>query len=130
MLIFNEKDSKCQRNKTKRFSVKKIIRYAMIGFAILLIILGLLIKHAKFYFLIAGYNTLDKEEKSKIKIEEIASLFRNIFLAMAIVIICGYLLANWIENKEIKYYFFWTAILTGIPYLLIKSNSKKYKTKL
>lgn len=35
----------------------------MIGVAILFIVLGILIKYGKMYWLIAGYNTMPKEEK-------------------------------------------------------------------
>ena len=43
----------------------------MIGVAILFIVLGILIKYGKMYFLIAGYNTMPKEEKEKYNIEGI-----------------------------------------------------------
>ncbi|WP_262908453.1 DUF3784 domain-containing protein, partial [Tenacibaculum maritimum] len=35
----------------------------MIGVAILFIIFGILIKYGKMYWLIAGYNTIPKEQK-------------------------------------------------------------------
>lgn len=61
----------------------------MIGIAILFIVLGILIKYGKMYFLIAGYNTMSKEEKEKYDIEGIASVFRNIMFGMAFIIIIG-----------------------------------------
>ena len=36
--------------------------------AILFIVFGILIKYGKMYFLIAGYNTMSKEEKEKYNI--------------------------------------------------------------
>ena len=45
----------------------------MILTAIIFIILGIIIKYGKMYWLIAGYNTMPKEEKEKYDIEGIAS---------------------------------------------------------
>ncbi|UAB82603.1 hypothetical protein INR76_04840 [Marixanthomonas sp. SCSIO 43207] len=46
---------------------------------------------------------------------------------MAIIMIIGYFAAKWFSHPEIETLSFYTALLIGIPYLLIKSNSKKYK---
>jgi len=50
----------------------------MVIVAFIFILLGIVIKHGKMYFLIAGYNTMSKEEKAKYDIEGIATLFRII----------------------------------------------------
>lgn len=97
--------------------------------AIIFIILGILIKYGKMYWLIAGYNTMPKEEKEKYNIKAIANLFGNVMFGMAFIIFSGYLIAEFTENPNIQNYAFWTSIIIGIPYLLIKSNSKKYKIK-
>ena len=47
----------------------------MIVTAIIFIVLGILIKYGKMYFLIAGYNTMPREEKEKYNIAGIATLF-------------------------------------------------------
>jgi len=99
----------------------------MIGIAILFIVLGILIKYGKMYFLIAGYNTMSKEEKEKYDIEGIARVFRNVMFGMGFIIFIGILVAKWLENPEIENYFVLASVIIGIPYLLIKSNSKKYK---
>ena len=101
----------------------------MITVAILFIAFGVLIKYGKMYYLIAGYNTMSKEEKEKYNIEGIATVFRNGMFGMALIIILGYLIAKLTENQSIQSYAFWTSMIIGIPYLLIKSNSKKYKIK-
>lgn len=101
----------------------------MILIAILFIILGVLIKYGKMYFLIAGYNTMPKEEKEKLDIEGIATVFRNAMFGMALLIIIGFFVAKWLESPKIEGYTFWRSMLIGIPYLLIKSNSKKYTIK-
>jgi len=46
---------------------------------------------------------------------------------MALIIIFGSFIAKFTENPNIQNYTFWTSMILGIPYLLIKSNSKKYK---
>lgn len=99
----------------------------MIVAAIIFIVLGILIKYGKMYWLVAGYNTMPKEEKEKYNIKGIANLFGNVMFGMALIIILGYLIAKLTENQSIQNYAFWTSMIIGITYLLIKSNSKKYK---
>jgi len=101
----------------------------MIVTAIIFIVLGILIKYGKMYFLIAGYNTMPREEKEKYNIVGIATLFGNVMFGMALIIITGYLITELTENPNIQNYAFWASMIIGIPYLLIKSNSKKYKIK-
>ncbi len=99
----------------------------MIGVAILFIVLGILIKYGKMYFLMAGYNTMPEEEKEKYNIEGIATVFRNVMFGMALIIVVGYFIARLTEYPNIQNYAFWTSMIIGIPYLLIESNSKKHK---
>ena len=99
----------------------------MIIVAILFILLGVLIKYAKMYFLIAGYNTMSKVEKSKYDVDGIATVFRNAMFGMAFVMIVGHFIAKWADNPQIEIISMFGAIITGLPYLLIKTNSKKYK---
>ena len=99
----------------------------MLVTAIIFIVLGVLIKYGKMYFLIAGYNTMPKEEKEKYKIEKIASLFFNSMLGMAIIIIAGWVLETFFEMKQFQFYALILAMVIGMPYLLINANSKKYK---
>ena len=101
----------------------------MILTALIFIVLGVLIKHGKFYNLIAGYNTMSKEEKAKYNIVKIATLFRNVMFYMAIITILGYLLSKYCENDKIGLYAIILATITGLPYLLIKSNSNTYNKK-
>src|SRR5699024_11198478 len=101
----------------------------MIVVAIIFVTLGVLIKHGKMYWLIAGYNTMSQEEKEKYNIEGIATVFRNAMFGMSLIIILGYFIAELTENAAIQNYTFWISIGIGIPYLLIKSNSRKYKIK-
>lgn len=79
------------------------------------------------YFLIAGYNTITAEKKAKYNIDGIATLMRNVMFAMAILIILSYFISNWLDKPNLEMIFMVIAILIGIPYLLIKANSNKYK---
>lgn len=99
----------------------------MIGIAILFVALGVLIKYGKMYFLIAGYNTMSKEEREKVDIKGVATVFRNAMFGMALIIIIGDFIACKLENPIIEDVTFFGALLIGIPYLLIKSNSNKFK---
>jgi cytochrome bd-type quinol oxidase subunit 2 len=101
----------------------------MIVVAIIFIVLGVLIKHGKMYFLIAGYNTMPKEEKTKYNIEGIATVFRNSMFGMGLIIIIGHFTAKWLEDPQVEIISLIVSIIIGIPYLLIKSNSDKYKIK-
>ncbi|WP_434036898.1 DUF3784 domain-containing protein [Formosa sp. 4Alg 33] len=101
----------------------------MIGIAVFFIVLGIIIRYGKMYFLIAGYNTKPKEERAKFNADGIATVFRNSMFGMAIIMIIGYFLANWLNNPDIENVTFFGAILIGIPYLVIKSNSDKFKIK-
>lgn len=100
----------------------------MILIAILFIILGILIKYGKMYFLIAGYNTMPAKKKAKYDIDGIATLFRNTMFAMALIIIIGYFVAERLNKPDIKSIAFFGSLLVGLPYLLLKANSNKYKT--
>jgi hypothetical protein len=100
----------------------------MIGIAILFISLGILIKYGKMYFLIAGYNTLPAKKKAKYNIDGIATVFRNTMFGMALIIITGYFAAELFDNPDIESIAFFGSLLVGLPYLLLKSNSDKYKT--
>jgi hypothetical protein len=97
----------------------------MILTAIIFIVLGVLIKYGKMYFLIAGYNTMSKKEKYDIK--GIATVFKNAMFGMAFMIIIGYCLSLFLKNYAIQNYAFWISIAIGTPYLLVKSNSKEFK---
>ena len=100
----------------------------MIAIAILFVILGILIKHGKMYSLIAGYNTMSSKKKARYNVEGIATEFRNTLFGMAFIIFLGYLAAVWFHNTDLKEIGLYCSILIGIPYLLIRSNSDKYKT--
>ena len=81
------------------------------------------------YFLIAGYNTMSAEEKAKYNIEKIVTLFRNVMFAMAAILIVGFIISLWLRSTKIEIISLLLALGVGVPYLLIKSNSRSYRTK-
>ena len=101
----------------------------MIFTALIFIIIGVLVKYGKMYSLIAGYNTMSAEKKAAYDIEGIATLLKNVFFGMALLIILGYIISKLLGNPMIENVAFFTAMVIGIPYLLVKSNSDKYNLK-
>lgn len=99
----------------------------MLAVPIVFILLGILIKYGKMYSLIAGYNTMTKQEKEKYDIEGIATLMKNVMFGMAFIVTTGLVVTYWTDNSDYEFYALGLALILGIPYLLIKSNSKTYK---
>lgn len=91
------------------------------------VILGGLIKNGKMYFLIAGYNTMSADQKAKYDIEGIAKVFRNGFFAMAILMIAITKIPFGIDTDNLDFISIMVATFTGVTYILIKVNSKKYR---
>lgn len=99
--------------------------YIYVG--IFLILLGILIKHFKLYFLIAGYNTMSKAEKEKVKIEKVAVLLRNVLIIIGLSMILLGFANSYMENPQVANYLFFPIVIGSVIYLLVKSNSKAYK---
>lgn len=70
---------------------------------------------------------MTKEDKAKYNIEGIASVFRNVMFGMALIILVGYGASYISEKPEIENYFFYSALVIGIPFLIFKSNSNQHK---
>jgi ammonia channel protein AmtB len=101
----------------------------LIVVAITFIVLGIAIKYGKMYFLIAGYNTMPKEKQEQYDIDGIASVFRNAMFGMAFMMILGYIISKVLDRESLEVYVLFGALLIGLPYLLVMSNSSKYKIK-
>lgn len=95
--------------------------------AIIFIIIGILVKYAKMHFLMAGYNTMSKKDQKQYDIEGIASVFRNAMFIMALIMLLGYALTKWFGTSNLDTYILLGALAIGLPYILIASNSSKYK---
>lgn len=95
--------------------------------AIILILSAVAVKYGKMYSLIAGYNTMSPAEKAKVNIEAIATLFRNVFFSMAAVLMLSEILIKYSIWPELGEYIQIPALLAGTLWILIRSNSKKYR---
>ena len=93
------------------------------------IICGLLIHKFKLYWLIAGYNTMSKEEKSEVDIKELARNMGIMFYLIAtIFIICSFF-RNQFPNVEIIAMISMTAILIIGIFRAQKYSHTKQKDK-
>lgn len=55
----------------------------------LMVFMGIGIKYFKWYFLIAGYNTMSKDQKSNVDVEGLGNLMGNFLILMAVIFIGG-----------------------------------------
>ncbi|RDI12132.1 DUF3784 domain-containing protein [Flavobacterium sp. AG291] len=99
----------------------------MLAVAFIFIVAAIAVKYGKMYNLIAGYNTMSPAEKAKINIEAIATLFRNVFFGMAAVLIVSEILIQYSVWPELGEYIQIPALLIGTLWILLRSNSKKYR---
>ena len=79
--------------------------------------LGIYIQKARAYHLIAGYNSLSKEEKEKFNIEKYALTFRNCFLIMGILMILSYPILRFLNLDEYLSIVAISVIIIGVLYL-------------
>ena len=84
--------------------------------------------------LIAGYNTMSKEQKKNVDNEGLSTFMRNGLIAIGISIIIGYYLFKWIGITLIANSMLLIVILVGVTILVIKAqrfdHNKNKKTKL
>lgn len=94
--------------------------------SILLLFIGFCIKYLKFYFLIAGYNTANKEDKRLIDIKGLSKFMGNYFLiagaAALVSMIAEYLQFYWALEIFIAF------IILTLPYSLWKAQ--KYDKRI
>ncbi|GAB6171318.1 hypothetical protein JCM15765_07960 [Paradesulfitobacterium aromaticivorans] len=67
--------------------------YVVLGVAVLLIMLGILVKYLKWYWLISGYNTLPAAEKEKVDAEGLGNFTGNLLFALAGIFIISAVLS-------------------------------------
>jgi len=80
--------------------------------------------------LIAGYNTMPKEEKKNIDIEGLSTFMRNGLITIGLSIIIGYYIFKWIGFTMIANSMILIVTLVGVTILLINAQKFDYnKTK-
>lgn len=97
--------------------------------ALLFVVIGVLIKYGKMFFLIACYNTISTKQQAEYNIKKIATLIRNVTFTMAAILLAGYILTYWLSNPMVEGIAILVAVFVGVPYLLVKSNSEEYKKR-
>jgi uncharacterized membrane protein YiaA len=95
--------------------------YASIITAVILILSGLAVKNNP--DLIAGYNTLTKEEKEKIDTEKLTQMTRNYLVFIGIsVLILGVVLSLLNLAEKIQLFLIGGVVIFGITFLIIQFN--------
>lgn len=96
-----------------------------------LIAMGFLVR--KFPDLIAGYNTMPKEEKKNVDMDGLSKAMRNGMVAMGLTIIIGYHLFAWLGLQLLANLIIMIAIFGGITILMVViqkfDGNKKRKGK-
>jgi len=95
---------------------------ANIATALILIVLGLLIKHGKMYNAIAGYNTMSPQEKKKVDIVGFSTLMRNSFVIMGALIIAVHYMLEYFELFYLIPFVILIVVGIGIPVLLFRGR--------
>lgn len=90
------------------------------GIGLLMGLMGIIIHRFKLYNLIAGYNTMPKEDREKVDIKGVAKLMRNMFVLMGLAI--GVLTYLKLEKYIV------VAIVSGAILTAILANSGRYNT--
>lgn len=95
---------------------------------VICLLLGILIRTGKVNFLIAGYNTMSKEEKAKVNIEAVCKYLGKIIILAAIVLLIGVVLLYLnIFTKIVliaSWAIFTVLIIGGVIYLNVNSKFK------
>jgi len=68
----------------------------------ILILLGILIKHARMYNLISGYSSMPSEKRIKFDINGFSTLMRNCLVLIGLVLIVGHLFFKWIGWETVS----------------------------
>jgi len=94
---------------------------------ILFILAGIAVKYGKMYKLMAGYNTMTREEKARINVPRLATLFKNVMFTMAFLLLASTALFSYFGIPNMSESTSVMIIVFGVGYLVIRGNSKKYK---
>jgi len=82
--------------------------------------LGFLVK--AFPDLIAGYNTMSKEQKANVDIQGLSSFMRNVFIVIGLVIIAGNFLSRLFGFPMIASSLNFIIPFVGIPFAIVKAQ--------
>ncbi len=71
--------------------------------------------------LIAGYNTMNKEQKANVDIQGLSTFMRNVFIVIGLVIIAGNFLLRLLEFPMIASSLTFIVPFVGITFVIVKS---------
>ncbi len=95
--------------------------YVLIFVGILCIVLGILVRYFKFYWLISGYNTMSKEKRKNVDTEPLGRLMGNfMFLLGGAMILGAVLISTGLRTAGMVLIIATLFILT--PYVMIKAQ--------
>lgn len=95
--------------------------YIIISIGILFIILGISVKYFKCYWLIAGYNTMSKEQKKNVDTEALGKLMGNYMFLLGATFIIGGVLA-FKDLKTIGTILLIVPVFILTPYVIVKAQ--------
>ncbi len=90
------------------------------GIALLCLLLGIAIKHWKWYWVISGYNTMSKEKKAQVDTEGLGRFIGNGLYVLSVILLVG----AWLSANGFHTAFLILMIATGImfPAFMIKAQ--------
>ncbi len=91
------------------------------------IAIGLILTQNNAKYLLAGYNTMSEEERSKYNIKTIAHFTKRLFVTVGCLTLSIGLILNYTSTEKIVGLFLTFFPVAGVIYLLIEINRKKYK---
>ncbi|MGI6711900.1 MAG: DUF3784 domain-containing protein [Bacillota bacterium] len=104
------------------------IFFISMGFTILLLVgLGIMVKYYKAYWLISGYNTMSKEKKDKVDIEELAKFTGNACFVMGALMLLATVMI--MIGQEVLGGIIFASFLPLSIYIIFKSQKYDGNTK-
>ena len=89
--------------------------------AFLFLLIGIVVKHFKCYFLIAGYNTMTKEQQAKVDIEKTGNIVGNFGYAMFFIQILASVL-GYFKYETLSFMISFISIMVGVIIVFIKAE--------
>ncbi|WP_294188427.1 DUF3784 domain-containing protein [uncultured Clostridium sp.] len=101
----------------------EIIIFSLIS--LLFVLIGLAIKKYKCYWLISGYNTLSKDKKRNVDIEEVGKHIARMCYLIALIIILGAIITKYFEISFFIFAFLIVVVIFGYLFYIQKFDHNK-----
>jgi uncharacterized membrane protein len=93
--------------------------------AVMFMLLGYMVY--KFPNLIAGYNTMSDEDKSKVDIKGLKKWTRNVLVIIGVLLLLSNYLCHYFDSPNYMDYLFYVIIIVGILTLIV--GGQKYQNR-